>query len=323
MGSADGAPLGPDEGRQAALGRDGVGMPHLVRGGRVPGTPYELVERWTDAAGGSEMWRAKSSESGAECLLEILLPGHPHRESVARRLARPAVRAQTGLRVERLADVLDVGVTDDDCPYFALEALRGQTLRAELDARGPLPPARAVAVAIAALEGLEAAHGAGAVHRDLCPERIVLLDDGGVKLTGFGKILDVGGEVALSPVPDRGRRGSPYAAPEVSAGIADARSDLFSIGVVLYEALSGKRPFARVPSSPSAPVASPSAAAGKELPAELDEAVLGAMAVDPAKRPATAGALLAELARVHARLTGIAAPPRPPAARPLAEGDTM
>lgn len=125
--------------------------------------------------------------------------------------------------------------------YMAMEYLDGQTLRQEIDTRGALDPDRAVEIAIAVLKGLEHAHSNGVVHRDIKPDNIQLTSNG-VKITDFGIArltfqpnLTMDGQVFGTPS---------YMSPEqVRGGEIDARSDVFSVGVVLYEMLTGQKPF--------------------------------------------------------------------------------
>lgn len=125
--------------------------------------------------------------------------------------------------------------------FMAMEYLDGQTLRNEIDTRGALEPDRAVEIAIAVLKGLEHAHSNGVVHRDIKPDNIQLTTSG-VKITDFGIArltfqpnLTMDGQVFGTPS---------YMSPEqVRGGEIDARSDIFSVGVVLYEMLTGQKPF--------------------------------------------------------------------------------
>lgn len=126
--------------------------------------------------------------------------------------------------------------------YIAMEFLEGHTLRNELDTRGFLPHDKSLEIVIEVLEALEYAHKNGVIHRDIKPDNIQLLPDGRVKLTDFGIArltfepnITMDGQVFGTPS---------YMSPEQVVGKEiDARSDLFGVGVVLYEMLSGKKPF--------------------------------------------------------------------------------
>lgn len=127
--------------------------------------------------------------------------------------------------------------------FMAMEFLDGHTLRNEIDTKGFLPPERACEVAIAVLEGLSHAHAKGVIHRDIKPDNVQILSNGNVKITDFGIArltfqpnLTMDGQVFGTPS---------YMSPEQVVGRdIDARSDLFSVAVLLYEMLSGQKPFA-------------------------------------------------------------------------------
>ncbi|MGV3615832.1 MAG: serine/threonine protein kinase [Fimbriimonas sp.] len=127
--------------------------------------------------------------------------------------------------------------------FMAMEFLDGTTLRSEIDAKGFLPVDRAVEIAVAVLEGLGHAHSKGVIHRDIKPDNVQILSTGAVKITDFGIArltfqpnLTMDGQVFGTPS---------YMSPEQVVGRdIDARSDLFSVAVVLYEMLSGQKPFA-------------------------------------------------------------------------------
>ena len=126
--------------------------------------------------------------------------------------------------------------------FMAMEYLDGQTLRNEIDTKGSLPVKRAIEVATAVLAGLEHAHSKGVIHRDIKPDNIQILTNGSIKITDFGIArltfqpnLTVDGQVFGTPS---------YMSPEQVVGREiDARSDLFSVGVMIYEMLTGKKPF--------------------------------------------------------------------------------
>ncbi|RYG46241.1 serine/threonine protein kinase, partial [bacterium] len=131
---------------------------------------------------------------------------------------------------------------DGDRTFMALEFLDGGTLRSEVDNGGPLSKERAVEIAIAVLEGLSHAHAKGVIHRDIKPDNVQILSNGSIKITDFGIArltfqpnLTMDGQVFGTPS---------YMSPEQIVGKEiDARSDLFSVGVMLYEMLAGVKPF--------------------------------------------------------------------------------
>lgn len=177
-------------------------------------------------------------------LKELAIPGGStpqQRDERVKRFQRE-VKAAGSLAHPNIVTIYEVGA-DGDRHFMAMEYLDGRTLRNELDTHGLLPLARAVEIATCVLKGLEAAHSHGVIHRDIKPENIQLLDDGRVKLTDFGIArltfepnLTMDGQVFGTPS---------YMSPEQVIGKdIDARSDLFSVGSVLYEMLAGRKAFA-------------------------------------------------------------------------------
>ena len=160
----------------------------------------------------------------------------------ARRRFETEAHAAARLAHPNVVTVFDSG-EDDGIPFLVMERLPGRTLADEL-AAGPLPLERARAVVREVLSALAAAHAAGIIHRDIKPGNVLLTEDGHVKVSDFGIAktvddLDQTQTAELVATPG-------YLAPERLAGeAASQRSDLYSVGVLLYEALSGRRPFER------------------------------------------------------------------------------
>ncbi len=162
------------------------------------------------------------------------------KEDRLKRFEREA-RAAGSLVHPNIVTVYEVG-TDGDKNYIAMEFLTGRNLRKEIDKTGFIEPRHAVEIAIEVLEGLAFAHENGVIHRDIKPDNVQLLDDGQIKLTDFGIArltfepnITMDGQVFGTPS---------YMSPEqINGQEIDARSDLFGVGVVLYEMVSGSKPF--------------------------------------------------------------------------------
>lgn len=171
-----------------------------------------------------------------------LPPGLPEsqRQDRIQRFHREA-RAAGSLVHPHIVTIYEVGI-DGDRHFIAMEYLDGRDLRKELESRGVLPVEEAIDIAVAVLDALACAHRAGVIHRDIKPENIQILSSGTVKLTDFGIArlstepnLTVAGQIFGTPS---------YMSPEqVADKDLDARSDLFSVGVVLYEMVSGQKPY--------------------------------------------------------------------------------
>ncbi|MCU1453265.1 MAG: protein kinase, partial [Acidimicrobiales bacterium] len=226
-----------------------------------------------------------------------LLDSRIGQDRQARHRFEHEARAAARLSHPNVVTVFDSG-EDDGMAFLVMECLPGRTLADEL-LDGPLSAARAVEVGTAVLGALGAAHELGIVHRDIKPANILLTSDGTPKVADFGIAKSPDSAEATSTGMVIGT--ASYLAPErVSGGSATPRSDLYSVGVVLYEALTGARPFPG--DSPAAVLhamqtVDPPAVARLRpgLAPALSDAVARAMAKDPARRFATAGDMAAAL----------------------------
>ena len=200
------------------------------------------------SGGMGEVYRARDPRLGREVALKIL-PAHllADRDRLVR-FAQEA-RSASGLNHPNIVTIYEIGQLGD-LPYMAMELIEGATLRAAIQA-GPQPVKRVLALGAQLADGLAKAHSASLVHRDLKPENVMLTRDGFVKILDFG-IAKLSGPSS----PEAGRPGltqtglvlgTPgYMSPEQAKGLPlDARSDQFSLGLILYELLTGKRAFER------------------------------------------------------------------------------
>jgi beta-lactam-binding protein with PASTA domain len=213
--------------------------------------------------------------------------------------------------------VFDQGA-DGRTLYLAMEYVRGQSLRALLTGRGRLPPAEALDIMEGVLAALAAAHEAGLAHRDVKPENVLLTQAGAVKVVDFGLARLVAGASHTKTGMLIGT--AAYLAPEqVARGAADARSDVYAAGIVLFELLTGSQP--HTGDNPltvaykhvNEVVPAPSSVA-PGLPPALDMLVAMATSRDPDLRPADAGQFLGAIAGVRRSL------PAPPAVTPIPGG---
>ncbi|MGK2880986.1 MAG: protein kinase domain-containing protein [Mycobacterium sp.] len=207
-------------------------------------------------------------------------------------------RAVARLRDPGLIAVYDQGV-DGYQPFLVMELVEGGTLRELLVERGPMPPHAVAAVLRPVLGGLAVAHRAGLVHRDVKPENVLISDEGEVKIADFGLVRAVAEAGITSTSVILGT--AAYLSPEqVSSGDAGPRSDVYSVGVLAYELLTGATPFTGDNALAIAyqrmdnDVGPPSDAIGG-VPTEFDELVLRATSRDPAGRFADALDMAADL----------------------------
>ena len=215
---------------------------------------YRLVEK-IGAGGMGDVWRAVDTRLDREVAVKVVTDRLAQDPDALARFEREA-RAVAAISHPNILALYDVGRADG-VSYVVTELLHGATLRERLDA-GPMTPRAAVELAVQVAQGLAAAHARGLVHRDLKPENVFVADDdGGVKILDFGLArfddhdsakgngTDETARTATSATLPGTIMGSPgYMSPEQVRGqAADARSDVFSFGAVLYEMLSGRRAF--------------------------------------------------------------------------------
>ncbi|MGP4054237.1 protein kinase domain-containing protein [Mycobacterium sp. 4D054] len=153
-------------------------------------------------------------------------------------------RAVARLKDHGLVAVYDqgAGTSAGQPPYLVMELVEGGTLRELLRERGPMPPHAVAAVLRPVLSGLAAAHAAGLVHRDIKPENVLISDDGDVKIADFGLVRAVAEAKITSTSVILGT--AAYLAPEqVASGDTDSRGDVYSVGILIYELLTGYTPF--------------------------------------------------------------------------------
>ena len=213
--------------------------------------PYE-VQSQIGAGGMGEVYKARDTRLNREVAIKILPESFA---TDAERLRRFEQESQTvaALNHPNILAIYDVG-TRDGSPYLVTELLEGESLRAVLE-NGPLPQRKAVEYAVQTANGLAAAHDKGIVHRDLKPDNLYICRDGRVKILDFGlakmATKETPGVDGATMTGEQTAAGvvmgtASYMAPEqVRGGQIDARTDMFSFGVVLYEMLSGKRVFQR------------------------------------------------------------------------------
>src|SRR5712691_5185862 len=220
----------------------------LSRGSAVG--PYEIVVR-LGAGGMGEVYRARDPRLGRDVAIKVLTDAAAADRDRLRRFVAEA-KAASALNHPHILTVHEIGETDTG-PYIVTELVDGQTVR-ELLSGGPLPVPQALDIAIQAAEGIAKAHDAGIIHRDIKPENLMVTRDGFVKILDFGlaKLLrPESGAVGTSGVASATATGmivgtAGYLSPEqLRGGPTDGRSDIFSLGIVLYEMLVGANPFHR------------------------------------------------------------------------------
>lgn len=290
----------PSEATRPSLAPPTASAEHPLLG-KVVDQRYQVLQH-IGSGGMADVYEVEHVALGRRLAMKVLRQTRTTNPQLARRFAREA-RAASRLESEHVVSINDYGMLPEGSPYFVMELLRGQNLRSLLSELTSLPVTRAVNIGIDVCLGLHAAHAAGLVHRDLKPENLwlssgddgrelcVLLDFGvarfeGAHSTGDGVLIGTARYMSPEQIGSEQPPGQP--------------SDLFSLGVLLYECLSGVSPFAasslertlfRVLNETPKPLAE----LVEDFPSELAQVIERTLAKQPAERPSTALELAAAL----------------------------
>jgi eukaryotic-like serine/threonine-protein kinase len=294
---------------------------------------YRIVGKIGEGGMGA-VYLAEHGLIGRRAAVKVLLPWLNQRAEAVDRFFAEA-RAMASVGDAGVVQVYDFGRAADGSAYIVMELLEGEALDARLHRVGRLAVIDALRIARQVATTLAAAHGRGIVHRDLKPENVFLVRDAEAENGERPKILDFGiAKLAEGGGLAKTRTGSVigtplYMSPEQcrGAGSVDHRSDIYSLGCLLFQLLTGRAPFdgegpgdllvKHLTEEPAAP-----SAVAQGIPLLVDELVLRCLAKDPAARHGSAGELAAAIAAVQARLTGLdrlmapvlASPAAPPTA---------
>jgi serine/threonine protein kinase/tetratricopeptide (TPR) repeat protein len=296
---------------------------------------YQILDK-VGHGGMGEVYRARDTRLGRVVALKILAAQYTQDPDRVRRFRQEAIAA-SALNHPGILTIHEAGAADG-CEFIATEFVEGETLRQILNQRGRVPLNEALGIAVQVVAALTAAHKAGIVHRDIKPENVMVRLDGYVKVLDFGiakltQRRDESPETnqmtrTVSQTRDGAIVGTvPYMSPEQARGAAvDARSDIWSLGCLLYEMLAGRSPFAGPTSSDvlvgilskePAPLTAPP----HEIPAECDWIIAKALRKNADERYQKTDDLLTDVRRLQEKLTleshqeRALPPPSPPSRR--------
>lgn len=275
-------------------------------GQQLSGTVYRVVRHLATGGMGS-VYDVEDTTVGKRYVLKTLHPQLVSREDLARRMEAEA-RTLAKLQHPNIVDVVTAGVTADamKMPFYVMERLNGQNLRVLLDKRGLIELAHAFRIAIDVLDALEHAHENNVIHRDVKPENIFLHRQ--INGTTITKLLDFG----IMRLLDRKRSHTQgkfigtlrYASPEqIMGGELGPATDIYSLGLVLYEMIAGRGPFDDVGDAYAVGVAhaqkeAPPMSTFTQVPRHVEALVMSSLAKNPAARPRDAFTFASELRRM-------------------------
>lgn len=258
---------------------------------------FEVIDE-IGRGGMGVVYRARQTSLNRTVALKVL-PPHNHDETAAARFEREA-HAMAQLLHPNIVDVIEVG-EEDDVPYFAMHYIEGEGLDQIIQREGALSPERAAEIAAQVADGLQHAHERGVIHRDIKPSNILISEDGRPVVTDFGIAK------AMEGVPDgqsltQGAIGTPeYMSPEVIKGNpVDGRTDVYSLGIVLYHVVTGRAPFTattpyQIADRHLREAPPPPSSIGANCPDWLESIILRALAKEPTERFGSAAEMASAL----------------------------
>jgi eukaryotic-like serine/threonine-protein kinase len=265
---------------------------------------YRILRK-LGSGGMADVYLAEDEELGRRVAIKILNDRHASDDQFVERFRREAKNA-AGLSHPNIVSVYDRGEAEGTY-YIAMEFLEGRSLKEQIVADGPLPIAAAIEITRQILRALGFAHRRGIVHRDIKPHNVLLAEESGREADGRFKVTDFGiSRTTTSQMTEAGSivGTAQYLSPEQARGApVDQRSDIYSVGVVLFELLTGKLPFngetpLEIAMKHLSEIPRPPSELRPEVPADLDMVVLRALAKDPSDRYENAEEMERDLARV-------------------------
>ncbi|NLK74373.1 MAG: Stk1 family PASTA domain-containing Ser/Thr kinase [Clostridiales bacterium] len=210
----------------------------MLNPGMVISDRYEIVDK-VGSGGMADVYKAKDQRLNRNVAIKILKPEYANDKNFVKKF-RGEAQSAAGLSHPNIVNVYDVS-DDDGLHYIVMELVEGITLKRFIERKGKLEIKEAVGIAIQIAQGLEAAHDNNIIHRDIKPQNIIISKEGKVKVTDFG----IAKATNSNTITSNAMGSVHYLSPEQArGGYSDEKSDIYSLGVTLYEMLSGKVPFA-------------------------------------------------------------------------------
>lgn len=261
---------------------------------------YKILEKLGEGGMGV-VYKAEDAKLRRSVALKFLIPEMTRDQEAKKRFMLEA-QAASALDHPNIATVHEINETDDGRSFICMAYYKGKTLKEKIES-GLLHPEEAIQIALQIADGLQRAHDAGIVHRDIKPGNIIITDRGEVKIVDFGLAKLVGGTKSTKSGRTPGT--AAYMSPEqVQGSVVDHRSDLFSLGIVLYEMVTGRRPFSAEhetaimylivnvdPPAPSTLVPT--------IPQNLENIILRLLQKDPTRRYQSASVLRSDLKKLN------------------------
>lgn len=267
--------------------------------GVILGSRYELIEKIGEG-GMAEVYKARCNKLNRYVAVKILKKEFCDNEDIVNKFKREAT-AIAGLSDTNIVNVLDVG-TQDGINYIVMEYVKGKTLKEFIKQFGKLNYESAITIGIQIAKALECAHKNGIIHRDVKPQNILITEEGVIKVTDFGIAKSSSSATLTNTTTIMGS--AHYFSPEQAKGsIVDNRADLYSLGVVLYEMVTGKLPF-----EADSPVTIalkhiqdevvPPKSINSKIPENLSKLIMKCMEKDPALRYQSAREIITDLQKI-------------------------
>lgn len=209
----------------------------MIKTGMIIGDRYEIVGK-VGTGGMADVYKAKDHKLNRFVAVKVLKPEF-REDTVFIKKFKTEAQSAAGLTHPNIVNVFDVG-DDNGIHYIVMELIEGITLKEYITKKGKLSVKEATSIAIQVSMGLEAAHSHGIVHRDVKPQNIIISTDGKVKVTDFGIARAASSNTISSNVMGSVHYSSPE---QVRGGYSDEKSDIYSLGITLYEMVTGKVPF--------------------------------------------------------------------------------